>query len=104
MSGVFPQGPASQRRTFLYRDGGGWVGTRLCAVAREIGLSEVLLGPGLIEGCWLTVLSLPDLGDAGFSFQDGDPPPCKRLDLLHPGLLLCSFDLKILPPPSSILF
>lgn len=58
MSGAFPQGPASKRRSFLYRDRrSGVVGTRLCAVAREIGLSEVRLGPGQIEGCLLTALS-----------------------------------------------
>ena len=70
---------------------GWWVGTRLCAVAREIGLSEVRLGPGLVEGCLLTLLSPLDLGDArlkaGFSFQGGDSPPCKRLDPLHPGFV-----------------
>lgn len=69
---------------------GRWVGTHLCAVAREIGLSEVRLGPGLV-GCLPTLLSPLDLGDAGlnagFSFQDGDSPPCKRLDPLHPGFV-----------------
>ena len=56
----------------------------------EAQYRQFCLGPGLV-GCLPTLLSPLDLGDAGlnagFSFQDGDSPPCKRLDPLHPGVV-----------------
>lgn len=81
---------ASHRLPFLDRDGRkGLVRIYLCAVTREIGQGSALF-LGQIEGCLLTTFS-SRLGDAGsntgFSFQDGDSPPCKRHYPLHPGFV-----------------
>ena len=86
-----PRGLLLRDVAFCTEMGGvGWLGPASVLWPERLACQEVRLGPGQIEGCLLTAFS-SWLGDAclnaGLSFQDGDSPPWKRLDPLHPGFV-----------------